>query len=340
MLTSEVIERKLPTLNSKRFPESTCETLLQLLLRSCSTNHVVDQVSLDQIASRDSVFGEWLATIPSGMGIAEALVRESGWRESKPASEQLWDTANIAQRLQALEQRFEHELATQKREAIYHFAYGLSHELNNPLANIATRAGVLAHRESHVDRQQMLEMIIDNAMRGSEMLGDLMLLARPPKLNPQPVNLPIWFDALVARSNEWAAKRDLGIVAKCDLQTGSANFDSIAMTEATWCLVRNAFEASRKNESVQVHLGQAAEYLQLTVCDSGPGLSAQALRNCFDPYFSGREAGRGLGLGLSKAQLIATLHGGELKIGNRAEGGCEAVLKIPQGPTIQTPFNR
>ena len=113
-------------------------------------------------------------------------------------------------RLRTLEQRFNDELDARKREAIYHFAYGLSHELNNPLASIATRAGVLAQHEQAVDRRQLLETIIDNAMRGSEMLGDLMLIARPRRrCEIQSVELSKWFDQFLERARKWAATRDM-----------------------------------------------------------------------------------------------------------------------------------
>ena len=328
MLTSEVIERKIPTLKTKRFSESTCDSLISLALRSCSTSDAAIHESLKQISRQDSVFADWLLGVSVENGIANALIRDPSWRDESAGSERLWQSLNVVLRLQTLEKRFADELAKQKNEAIYHFAYGLSHELNNPLANIATRAGVLAHRESTVDRRQMLETIIENAMRGSEMLGDLMLLARPPKLNLQSVNLTEWFDAFIARCQHWAAKRKLSIDSKCNLQSLSASIDPIAMTEAAWCLVRNAFEASKDDDTVSIRFDKTSDLLRLSICDSGPGLSAEALLSCFDPYFSGREAGRGLGLGLSKAQLIATMHGGTLTVSNRPGGGCVAVLSL------------
>ncbi len=330
MLTSEVIERKLPTLKTKCFSESTCDALQALVLRSCSNCYVPDEESINKIASRDGTFAQWLSGKLGGLQLEEMLVRDPTWRDENSASERLWQVVNVALRLRVLEKRFADELATQKREAIYHFAYGLSHELNNPLANIATRAGVLAHRETAADRRQMLETIIDNAMRGSEMLGDLMLLARPPRLNLQSVNLSNWFDAFIARCAEWAAKYKLSIDSAVNLKSATSCFDPVAITEAAWCLVRNAVEVSNANDTIRIRFDEANEFLCLTVCDSGPGLSSEALQSCYDPYFSGREAGRGLGLGLSKAQLIATLHRGKLKVCNRSGGGCEAVLTLPR----------
>lgn len=340
MLTSEVIERKLPTLNTKRFSESTCDALLSLVLRECSSDHCVESETLDQIASQDSNFANWIADLnnveldrdsasvasPSNCRIYDRLVRDPSWRDATGAAERLWQAANIALRLKILEQRFSDELTARKREAIYHFAYGLSHELNNPLANIATRAGVLAHGESAIDRRQMLDTIIDNAMRGSEMLGDLMLIARPPKLNLKPTHPRQWFEAFVNRCADWANKRDLKILSKCDVQQVTANFDPVAITEAGWCLVRNAFEASRSSETIEICFAEVDRFYRISISDFGVGLSSEALQRCFDPYYSGREAGRGLGLGLSKAHRIATTHGGDVKINNRPGGGCEALL--------------
>jgi signal transduction histidine kinase len=76
---------------------------------------------------------------------------------------------------------------------------------------------------------------------------------------------------------------------------------------------------------------QHDEKVCIEVADQGSGMSQAALEHCFDPYYSGREAGRGLGLGLSKAQRIVALHRGELTLSNRPGGGAVAriVLRKP-----------
>ncbi len=329
MLTSHGIERKLPTLGKQPFSETTCDRLLDLLLRECSTMPVVDPIELIQVVGQDPAFAKWLETNQPFISLADALVQHNAWRDESAPSNRLWHMAHISIRLRTLERHFVDALALQKREAIYHFAYGLSHELNNPLANIATRAGVLAHREQSAENRALLESIIDNAMRGSEMLGDLMLVARPPTLQPRAVDVAQWFQSFAQRCESWAAKRNLHFNTQRAIITETAAWDAVAVTEAAWCLVRNAFEASNTNGNVEIRLDEVGDEHRLAVLDQGPGLSAHALEHCFDPYFSGREAGRGLGLGLCKAQMIATAHGGTLKLCNRPAGGCEAVMTLP-----------
>ena len=60
---------------------------------------------------------------------------------------------------------------------------------------------------------------------------------------------------------------------------------------------------------------------QLTVTDTGPGIPPSVRPHIFDPFYSGREAGRGLGLGLSKAWRIVDLHGGRIEVESPTEGG-------------------
>src|SRR5215470_11694072 len=76
-----------------------------------------------------------------------------------------------------------------KLAALYNFAYGLSHEINNPLANIATRAQTLLVDERDPERRRKLATINQQAFRAHEMIADLMLFARPPLLQLKPVNL-------------------------------------------------------------------------------------------------------------------------------------------------------
>ncbi len=270
---------------------------------------------------------------PSGLRVSAAgkwTIRRAA--SLSPAAERLLAAASVVLRLQTLSKAFAEELASQKRQAVYNFAYGLSHELNNPLANIATRAGVLAQAESNVQRRQMLEAILENAMRGSEMLGDLMLLARPPAIVRATTPAVEFLDALVTQANAWAAKRSVEISLR-QAYDGPLLIDAVAMREAIWALLRNAIEAMPDGGIVhmQTTAGQQGQqgWCVMEIIDQGVGLSAQALEHCFDPYYSGREAGRGLGLGLGKAQRIIDMHQGRLTLANLPGFGCKARIELP-----------
>ncbi|HEX5471500.1 MAG TPA: ATP-binding protein, partial [Lacipirellulaceae bacterium] len=68
---------------------------------------------------------------------------------------------------------------------------------------------------------------------------------------------------------------------------------------------------------------------EIIVRDNGPGISEDVQHHLFDPFFSGREAGRGLGFGLSKCWRIVTDHGGEVVVDSPANGGAQISILLP-----------
>jgi signal transduction histidine kinase len=257
----------------------------------------------------------------------ESLVRLANLSSSKPEHQCLRNLAQLLIRTRELESRFDAAVENRQLESTYQLAYGLSHELNNPLANISSRAGMLLKECRRPDHQQMLEVILDSAMRGSEMLGDLMLTARPPKFNPSWVELAKIEQTILQRATHWCSLRGLLFQQTWNVQ-GRAELDRELLSEILWGVLRNAIEASQQGEVIELLVSASEQTLNFQILDSGSGLSQEALKHCFDPYYCGREAGRGLGMGLTKARRLARVHGGDISIENRPAGGCQAHVWI------------
>jgi signal transduction histidine kinase len=109
--------------------------------------------------------------------------------------------------------------------------------------------------------------------------------------------------------------------------------DRAMMTEAARSLLLNAIEAIGCDGRVVLgcEIEPDSGAAVMTVCDSGPGLSPVAVLHAFDPYFSGREAGRGLGVGLCRVDTIAKIHGGDVRLSSGTVG-CTARVWIPVSP--------
>ncbi|NUO81405.1 RpiB/LacA/LacB family sugar-phosphate isomerase [candidate division KSB1 bacterium] len=69
--------------------------------------------------------------------------------------------------------------------------------------------------------------------------------------------------------------------------------------------------------------------VEIAVHDSGPGIAPEVRQHLFDPYYSGRQAGRGLGVGLAKCRAIVERHGGEIRVMSEPEHGSTFVIKLP-----------
>lgn len=248
------------------------------------------------------------------------------------------DLAVLARRIDRVadwERRFGAAVEQAKRAALQQFAYGLSHEINNPLANISTRCQFLLRDETDTARQQSLQRIIDQSMRAYEMVADLMFYARPPQPQLVEVEIREVLRTVIAQSQDSVRGRGLELVLDVDAQPLVVQADRSMLIEAVRALVRNAIEAIGCDGRVLLSCRldprkERPRQALLTVCDSGPGLSDVAAAHAFDPYFSGREAGRGLGVGLCRVASIAALHRGEVSLSG-GSAGCTASLRIPLG---------
>ncbi|WP_254507211.1 sensor histidine kinase [Anatilimnocola floriformis] len=228
-----------------------------------------------------------------------------------------------------IQSRFAQDLEREKLASLKQFAYGLSHEINNPLTNISMRAQSLLASEKDADRRRALEAINAQAFRAFEMLADLMLFAHPPQPNVTAFDAAELLREVVAQqaatAKEQQTKLHLAEVP-ADLPLLSADRTQIAAALAA--LIKNALEALRTSGEIQLVAAASGEHFEFTVSDNGPGISPEVRRHLFDPFFSGREAGRGLGLGLCKAWRIAELHQGEITVESERGSGARFTLRV------------
>lgn len=200
-------------------------------------------------------------------------------------------------------------------EAMAEFAAGAGHEINNPLGSIIGQAQRLLKQEQSADRRQSLATIGSQAWRIRDMIGDTMLFARPP----QPA-----FDTcdLVPLTKR--------IVDDCNSEfSGGGNWVTLETLEDTLCtfadtaqigtlishLVRNACQAVQETPGPQVRVALSrvsASAISVTVSDTGREIPEHILKHLFDPFYSGRQAGRGLGFGLCHCWQIVRMHNGVL----------------------------
>lgn len=227
---------------------------------------------------------------------------------------------------------FDQRLEQEKLAAMKELAYGASHEINNPLANIAARAQTLLRDEQQPDRRRALESIHQQAMRAHEMISDLMLFARPPALDRRPVDLVALLHEVSAKFSRLCEPRNIRVATKFCSDEFVIPADAQQLTVALTAVCTNAMEAIGTDGAIEIALRTSSEPAAMAiidVTDSGPGISDDVRRHLFDPFFSGREAGRGLGFGLSKCWRIVKDHGGSVVVDSTPGEGATLTLHLP-----------
>ncbi len=224
---------------------------------------------------------------------------------------------------------FESRLQQQKLSALAELAAGAGHEINNPLGTILGRSQQLLRDEQHPERRRWLSTIGSQALRIRDMIGDLMLFARPAPPRLGRVDLTKIVSEVAAK----LAGGHAGIDIEREIADGVfIEADPTQVEIVVSELMRNSITALSGKGVIRIAAERASSLtdprkavIQMSFADNGPGLSPLEREHLFDPFFSGRQAGRGLGFGLSKCWQILRAHGGSIRVAS-AGGDCDSAM--------------
>jgi two-component system NtrC family sensor kinase len=205
-------------------------------------------------------------------------------------------------------------LQAAKLDGLAELAAGAGHEINNPLAVISGNAQRLLRTEPDLERGEALRAIVRQAHRISGILRDLMQFARPPRPSTRVFPLGDLLQGARDDMASFANEREV----RLELEGVFAGFwvhgDLTQLRHALGAVVRNGIEAASSGGWVRVSCPASDEdTFSIVVKDSGPGLSREIAEHAFDPFFCGRTAGRGRGLGLPTAWQLVRQNGGDLR---------------------------
>ena len=232
-------------------------------------------------------------------------------------------------RLEALEQRFDLELEEAKLSAMAEFAAGAGHEINNPLAVISGRAQLCIKNETDPQRRRDLSLISAQAMRIYEMIADMRLFARPPKPDLTRLDVRVILQNLLAELSPMADAQQTKFTVEPPAEAIELYGDAKQLHVALKAVCQNALEALGEGGLITMSARQANRFVEIAIADNGPGILPEQRPHIFDPYYSARQAGRGLGMGLSKCWRIVRNHGGQIEVRDNPGGGSIFTISLP-----------
>jgi signal transduction histidine kinase len=226
-------------------------------------------------------------------------------------------------------ERFDAKLRDAKLTALAEVAAGAGHEINNPLAVISGNAQHLLTRTADPDSQRALDTIIRQSRRISGIVSDMMQYARPRPPTTRSFELGECVGRVVEdyRHLATAAGVDIGFTPPRDPIHLAA--DPVQVGRALAAVIRNGLEACRPGGWVRVDVERLSGRVAVVVEDGGPGPTGPAVDHMFDPFFSGRTAGRGRGLGLPTAWRLMRQNGGDVRYEPTDGGPTRFVLELP-----------
>jgi signal transduction histidine kinase len=246
------------------------------------------------------------------------------------------DRARLERRLQSVVASFrqffeteEERLGKRKLDALSEFAAGAGHELNNPLAVVVGRAQLLLARTNEPDTARSLRIIISQAGRAHRILRDLMFVARPPEAHQRLCRLPELARATLRDFQKECAARGIRLTTEIDETIPAFWTDPDALRHLAEILLRNAVEATSSGGKIEVGANVQGDELLWWFSDTGIGIAANDAAHLFDPFYCGRQAGRGLGLGLPRAARIVERAGGRIRWSSNPGHGTIFKVHLP-----------
>jgi two-component system sensor histidine kinase HydH len=288
------------------------------------SKYVMDPQDVSELALR-VVFLAMVGTLANTL--AEDLRIQT--QRSLGAAEQL-SAANLQ-----IRQAEEAVRRSDRLAALGQLSAGLAHELRNPLGTIRGSAEMLQRSissENEVARE-VAGFISSEVDRANSLITRFLHFARPLELRPDTADLTQTIDRAVANVEREAP--GIAVYKNYAPEIPAFSFDSELMERVLYNLILNAAQASSPGGAVTVKTRAAAGTAEISVIDRGSGIDAKNLGAIFNPFFTTKP--QGVGLGLAIVSKIVDEHGGKIAVESEPGKGSVFQVLLPMNPAASQP---
>ena len=227
------------------------------------------------------------------------------------------------------------KLESERLNALTMLAAGVAHEIGNPLNSMNIHLQLLERKLKkavpdlyEAELRDLIDTSADEVKRLDHIIDQFLKAIRPsqPQLEPTDVN------ALVKESMRFLEPeiKDRGISLTLELRSAlpPLQLDSDQIKQAFYNVVKNASQATAPGGSITVRSDLSDEHVSIIFTDTGEGISASEMSDVFQPYFTTKKSGTGLGLLIIRR--IIREHGGDIKISSEESKGTSVTISLPR----------
>lgn len=247
----------------------------------------------------------------------------------------LLNAARLKEQRRATVARAEAEAASRIKDE---FLATVSHDLRTPLTSMRGWASMLRSRQlDEATTIHALEAIELNADAQAQLISDLLDVSRisagQMRLDVRPLDLAAIIKAASEVVHPAAQAKNIQLRVALDPSVGvvAVAGDPARLQQVMWNLLSNAVKFTPEGGEVAVRLARLDAYAEITVSDTGVGISPDFLPHIFERFSQGggAQSNGGLGLGLSIVRHLVELHGGTIQAANRGDGGATFTVNLP-----------
>lgn len=214
--------------------------------------------------------------------------------------------------------------------AVGEMAARMAHELRNPLGSIELFASLLRKELSKDPEKREWAEHLSTAVRSIDYaITNLLLFTSKPIPQMKKVDLKMTIESIRPFVKHMIQQNNIEWIEACDRRSETTWCDEDLLRQVLLNLILNAIDAMPQGGSLKISTALAAhnpEKVEITVIDSGPGISKETLPHIFDPFFTTKD--KGTGLGLSIVQNAISAHKGSIRVESSANG-TEFIIHLP-----------
>jgi PAS domain S-box-containing protein len=290
-----------------------------------------------------SVFAE-LVEGKAESGAAEYITqhRNGSWRALRATAQAVRDTSGqvcavIAgvrdvTRYRQLERQL---IQSERLAAIGQMIDGFAHELNNPLTAIVGSIDLLESSKLEEDASRKLRMLKSQAQRAVSIVQNLLFFSRPPASGGARLDLSEILQRTIALQQHSLLINNINVDFIPEPGLPPILGDPHQLMQVFLNLLINAEQAIREVRSrgtIRVRLGSSGDQVWVSMQDDGPGITEDIVKRMFDPFYTTKRPGRGIGLGLSVAMAILKEYSGSIDAKPAPGGGAVFTVTLPLKP--------
>jgi len=226
-------------------------------------------------------------------------------------------------------------LQSEKLAALGHFVAGVAHELNNPLQSVLGHLELLRATGAFPDTiRQEIRRIYRDADRAARIVRNLMVFAGSGRLQRRRTSLNGIVQKVLSVRKAACRAREIEVVRHYDQQLPRIQADPLLLHQVFLNVMMNAEQAvgaadAARRIEIATKYGREEGWAIVTLRDNGPGLSDHTLPRIFEPFYTTKDVGQGVGLGLALAYGIVQEHGGRISAANHPHGGAVFTVELP-----------
>jgi len=227
----------------------------------------------------------------------------------------------------------EKTIESERLNALTLLAAGVAHELGNPLNSLNIHLQLMERQARKLkgkerdELQQSIEICRGEINRLDSIVTQFLRAIRPSRPQLQPENVNVIVEEAVRFFSAEIEARDIVVETELRSDLPLLQLDRDQMKQAFYNVIKNSFEAMRRRGILRIRTDMDESHVRVSFIDTGGGMSAETLSHVFEPYYTTKESGTGLGLLI--VRRIVREHGGELAIESTEGKGLALTIRLP-----------